>query len=131
MGKITAFVYVTLDGVVEAPAWTSAYFNDKAGEPADDLLNANDALLLGRVTYDGMSVARPTMTHEGDFAVRINSIPKYVATTALTEFSWNATGIKGDVLDGVRELKNSAQNLLMYGSAGLINTQLPHGLIDE
>ncbi|GAA1683092.1 dihydrofolate reductase family protein [Fodinicola feengrottensis] len=131
MGKITASIYVTLDGVVESPAWTGPYFNDKAGEHAHELLFASDALLLGRLTYEGMAKAWPTMTHEGEFAERMNSIPKHVASSTLTDFEWNATGIAGDVVEGVRALKESDQDLLIYGSAGLVNTLFPHGLIDE
>lgn len=132
MGTITAAEYVTLDGVIEGPAWTGPYFNDDLAKLQSDLLFASDALLLGRVTYEGFAAAWPQMEEsEGEFAVRMNQLPKYVASTTLTTMEWNATPIGSDVPEAVAKLKETDQNLLIFGSSVLVNTLLRHDLIDR
>jgi dihydrofolate reductase len=83
-------MYVSLDGVVEEPAWTSEFWNDELATYQYDQLFASDALLLGRVTYQGFAAAWPSMTDEAGFADRMNSLPKYVASTTLDDAEWNA-----------------------------------------
>ena len=91
-----------------------------------------DALLLGRVTYDGMSVAWPQAgTEPGSGGDIMNPIGKYVPTSTLTDPTWNATFLRGDVVDEVRALKDGDQNLVVYGSGQLSETLRPAGLIDE
>jgi dihydrofolate reductase len=132
MGKIVAVSYVTLDGVFEEPAWSGPYFNDELGSWQDANLREADMLLLGRRTYEGFKQAWPTMEAEtGHFGVKMNSMPKRVATTTLTEPEWNATFIQGDVADAVRELKAGPDSVLINGSASLINYLTRHNLIDE
>jgi dihydrofolate reductase len=132
MRKVVAAEYISVDGVMENPAWTGEFFNDELAKAQYDLLFASDALLLGRVTYQGFAAAWPTMEGTGDFGERMNSMPKYVATRTLDTAEWNATLIKGDVADAVAELKQQpGQNLLIYGSADLVNTLMEHDLIDE
>ena len=91
-----------------------------------------DALLMGRVTYDGMSQAWPAMGNDpstgGDI---MNSIGKYVPTSTLTEPTWNATFLSGDVVEAVTDLKAGSENLLIYGSGQLTETLRAAGLIDE
>jgi dihydrofolate reductase len=91
-----------------------------------------DALLLGRVTYDGMSQAWPAMGNDpatgGDI---MNSIGKYVPTSTLTEPTWNATFLDGDVVGVVSNLKSGPENLLVYGSGQLTETLRAAELIDE
>jgi dihydrofolate reductase len=89
-------------------------------------------MLLGRKTYEGFKEAWPAMEAEtGEFGVRMNSMPKHVATTTLTEPEWNATFIQGDVAEAVRELKAGSEKLLINGSATLINYLTRHNLIDD
>lgn len=120
---------------MENPAWTGPYFNPEVGQAQDELLAASDALLLGRVTYEGMSQAWLSRagTAEADaFTHRINSLPKYVVTSTLTEPTWNASFVQGEVVEEVRRLKaQPGQNLLVYGSAELLNTLHQHGLVEE
>jgi dihydrofolate reductase len=104
------------------------------GEYQTDQLFASDALLLGRVTFEGFAAAWPSMEEtEGDFAVRMNALPKFVASRSLKEpLAWNGTLLKGDVAAEVAKLKDqSGEDLLIYGSGGLVNALHPHGLIDE
>src|SRR5215467_12341520 len=70
---------------------------------------------------------------EGDFAVRMNRLPKFVASTTLREpLVWNGVLLKGDFADEVAKLKaQPGQDLLIYGSGQLVNALHPHGLIDE
>jgi dihydrofolate reductase len=140
MGKIVVAEYLSLDGVMEDPGpagefehrgWTSPYWNDELGAYQSELLFASDALLLGRVTYEEFVASWPLRS--GDpFTDRMNSIPKYVASTTLAEpLAWNATLLKGDVADAVRQLKRQAgHDLLVYGSGALVNTLLRHHLVD-
>ncbi len=133
MRKVVAAEYVSLDGVMEEPAWTGPYFDEDLGKFQQDLLFTSDALLLGRVTYEGFAAAWPSMTDEAGFADRMNGLPKHVASTTLEgPLDWNASLIEGSVAEEVSRLKEqSGQNLLIYGSADLVDTLMQHGLIDE
>ena len=98
MRRIVAAEYVSLDGVMEEPVWTGPYFNEELGRAQLDLLFASDALLLGRVTYEGFAAAWPSMTDEQGFANRMNGLPKFVVSTTLQEAEWNnSTLIQGDM----------------------------------
>jgi dihydrofolate reductase len=132
MGKVVAVEYTTLDGVFEEPAWSGPYFNaELSGWQARNLAEA-DALLLGRKTYEGFKAAWPQMEEAtGDFGVKMNSMPKHVATTSLTDPEWNAAFIQGEVADAVAKLKTEPANLLVNGSASLVNYLTRHNLIDE
>ena len=90
MRRIVAAEYVSLDGVMEEPAWTGPYFNEELGKAQLDLLFASDALLLGRVTYEGFAAAWPSMTDEQGFADRMNGLPKFVVSTTLNEAEWTS-----------------------------------------
>lgn len=132
MGTIVAAEYVTLDGVMEAPAWTGPYFNDELAKLQSDLLFSSDALLLGRVTYEGFAASWPQMEEiEGEFAVRMNTMPKHVASRTLTRTEWNAQLLDGDAADAVAKLKEGPGQFLIYGSADLLNSLLQHNLIDQ
>jgi dihydrofolate reductase len=143
MRRVVAAEYVTVDGVMQDPGgvgeieeggWSNAYFNDELAKYQSDQLFASDALLLGRATYEGFAAAWPSMEEtEGEFAVRMNSLPKYVASTTLVEpLEWNATLVEGDVAEAVRKLKQEpGQDILIYGSGELVNTLMQHNLIDE
>jgi dihydrofolate reductase len=143
MRKVVAVEYVTVDGVMADPGgvgeiehggWSSPYFDDELANYQSDQLFASDALLLGRVTFEGFAAAWPSMEEtEGDFAVRMNALPKYVASTRLEEpLGWNGTLLKGDLAEEVAKLKQQpGQDLLIYGSGELVNALHPNGLIDE
>ena len=133
MRRVVLAEYVSLDGVMEEPSWTAPFWNDELGKYQHDQLFRSDALLLGRVTYQGFAASWPSMeATEGDFAVRMNTLPKYVASTTLRELEWNAQLIEGDVPAAVTELKQQpGQDILIYGSGELVRTLTQHNLIDE
>ena len=79
-----------------ARAWTGPFWSDQLSKLQADYLFASDALLLGRVTYEGFAAAWPTMEGTGAFGERMNAMPKFVASRSLDEGEWNATIIKGD-----------------------------------
>jgi dihydrofolate reductase len=131
MGKITVSMYLTLDGVMEQPAWTAPYWNDELSDFQGSVLNASDALLLGRVTYAGMSQAWPNMKAEEGADV-MNAIPKYVPTSTLEKPEWNATFIKNNFIEEVTRLKRETdQQFLIYGSGQMLRSLMDHNLIDD
>jgi dihydrofolate reductase len=143
MGNVVAAEYVTIDGVMQDPGgvgeiehggWSSEYFSDEVARYQSDQLLASDALLLGRVTFEGFAAAWPSMEEvEGEFAVRMNALPKFVASRTLNEpLAWNGTLLKGDLREEVAKLKEKpGDDLLIYGSGELVNELHPYGLIDE
>lgn len=133
MGKLKLAMYVSLDGVVEDPAWTAPFWNDELSDLQEKYLYASDALLLGRVTYEGFAAAWPAMeTETGEFGRRMNSMPKFVASNTLREPEWNASVIEGDLATEVAKLKEgSSGDLLIYGSGTLVDALTRDGLIDE
>jgi dihydrofolate reductase len=122
-----------VDGVFESPEkWSLDYFDEEAGKFANEQLFAADALLLGRKTYEGFAEAWPSRT--GEFADKMNNMPKYVVSTTLAEpLPWdNSTLIQDDVAQEVSVLKEQpGEDILIYGSGQLCNTLLSQGLIDE
>ena len=132
MRKLVHAIYVSLDGVVAEPAWTGPFFNDELAALQHQLLFASDALVLGRVTYEGFAAAWPTMTHEGDFAVRMNTMPKHVASRTLTTTTWNAELLPDDPVAAVADLKQApGGDLLLYGSPTFADALTAAGLVDE
>jgi dihydrofolate reductase len=139
--RIVAVEYLSLDGVTQDPGpageyehrgWTVPYWNDEIAMWQTDQLFASEALLLGRITYEEFVASWPLRS--GDpFTDRMNSLPKFVASTTLKEpLEWNATLLRGEVVGAVAELKEQpGEDLLIYGSGALVNTLLPHKLIDE
>jgi len=139
MRKLIESTFVTLGGDIGAPQeWGPPYlFGPEPGEYSRELLFGADALLLGRKTYEGLSAGYTAMAEgepgpPNDFVARMHAIPKYVASTTLTELSWNATLLSGDVARQVAELKDQPGNyLLKYGTGPLDRTLVSEGLIDE
>ena len=132
MRKVIAAEYVTLDGVMEGAEWTAPFWTDDLAQIQHKLLFESDALLMGRMTYDGMSQAWPKSQDENGFADRMNSLPKFVPSRTLHDLEWNATLIEGDVAGEVLTLKNlPGQHLLIYGSSVLVQYLMKHSLIDE
>ena len=126
-------MYVSLDGVVEDPSWTAPFWDDQLSGMQEEYLYSSEALVLGRVTYEGFAAAWPAMEEStGDFGRKMNSMPKHVASRTLHEAEWNATIIDGDVAAAVARLKESADgDLLIYGSGDLVDELTRHRLIDE
>lgn len=143
MRRLVASEFVSLDGVMEDPSWTFQFGSEEQEQYKFDELFASDALLLGRVTYEGFASAWPRMMeqYEGprraaleEFTDRMNNLPKYVVSTTLEDpLEWNnSTMIKGDVAEAVADLKQQpGQDILIGGSGDLVNTLMGHDLIDE
>jgi dihydrofolate reductase len=132
MRKIIAGLFISLDGVVEAPEkWTGPYFNDQVGQAVGALMAANDALLLGRVTYQGFAAAFGGQS--GGMADQMNNTPKYVVSGTLTSADWqNSTLISGDIAGQIAALKQQpGQNIGMSGSSALVSWLLRNGLLDR
>lgn len=127
-------MYVSLDGVVEDPAWTRPFWNDQLSDLQAEYLYGSDALVLGRVTYEGFAAAWPGMEEgTGDFGTKMNAMPKHVASRTLHELGWNATTLEGDVGAAVAALKQGggAGDLLIYGSGTLVDELTRRRLVDE
>jgi dihydrofolate reductase len=117
---------ITLDGVFDDPGgaedaehggWSNPYFNDEAAKYAREQLWWSDALLLGRKTYEEFAANSPNMEEtEGDFAMRMNTLPKFVASSTLEEpLDWNNSSlIKGDVAEAVAKLKDEPGRLIHH-----------------
>jgi dihydrofolate reductase len=146
MGRIVATEFISLDGVVEDPGGSEDYrhggwtFEIDRGEEGDqfklDELMEADAQLLGRVTYEGFAEAWPKYEEEGqlgDFATKMNSMPKYVVSSTLTEPTWkNTTVLEGDPAATVRQLKGEVDGvILVAGSASLVKSLIENDLLDE
>jgi dihydrofolate reductase len=142
MRKIIVSEFVTLDGVIEDPGgadkskhggWSFQFGrSEEQGKYKFAELFASDALLLGRVTYQGFAAAWPGMQGTGPYGERMNSLPKYVVSTTLTEMTWNATPVKDDIAAEVSKLKQMpGQDILVFGSGKLIQTLHNRNLVDE
>ena len=131
---LAATLFMSLDGVVESPEkWSFPFWGDETQKFKFDELRATDALLLGRVTYEGFAAAWPGRKDPDGFADRFNSMPKFVASRTLKKLEWtNSHLIKGDLAAEVAKLKQQpGQDIVIHGSPGLIRSLLPHDLIDE
>jgi dihydrofolate reductase len=134
---VVVSTYVTLDGVFEDPGWSAPYWSDEAQRFARDQLWASDALLLGRKTYEAFAASWPTeewIEREGEFAERMNSYPKYVASKSLEEpLEWNNSHLIGDnVAEDVHKLKEKeGDDILMYSSVDLMRTLIEEDLVDR
>jgi dihydrofolate reductase len=133
MRKVIVSEFVTLDGVIEAPnQWSFQFGSEEQNKYKFDELFACDALLLGRVTYQGFAAAWPTMPGTGEYGERMNSLPKYVVSTTLQEAEWNATLIKGQIAEEVAKLKQEVgQDIVIFGSGDLVHALTQLDLIDE
>lgn len=132
MRKLIVTEFITLDGMFEDPAPPPGYSSPDIGKFKHDELFESGVLLLGRVTYEGFANYWPTMKGSSDFAARMNSLPKFVATTTLKNLEWNANALEGNIVAAVQKLKQrDGQNILVYGSGTLAQTLLRHNLADE
>lgn len=134
MCRVAVTEYVTIDGVMQDPGeWHFPYWSDEMGQYKLDEVMTTDALLLGRITYEGFAAAWPTMTDEQGFADRFNSIPKYVASTTLSNPEWNNSHVLGaDLAAEVTRLKEQpGQDIVVHGSADLTKSLMELNLVDE
>jgi dihydrofolate reductase len=141
VGRIVVTEFVSLDGVVEDPGGAEDFkysgwsFEVSRGDEGDkfklDETLSSEALLLGRVTYEGFAKAWPS--REGEFAGKFNTMPKYVVSSTLEEPEWNnSTVLKGDVAEEVAKLKQEQDGeIVVHGSPRLVQTLLEHDLVDE
>jgi dihydrofolate reductase len=141
VARIAVTEFVSLDGVAEAPGGGEDFkyggwsFEFSRGDEGDkfklDETMSSDALLLGRVTYEGFAVAWPS--REGEFADKFNTMPKYVVSSTLEEPEWNnSTVLKGDVVEEVTKLKREQDGeIVVHGSPRLVQTLIEHDLVDE
>ena len=132
MGKIISNFFISLDGVVEAPdQWHFPYFNDEMGAAVRGGLDQNKALLMGRTLYDEWSAYWPESTDQ-PVATQLNTMPKYVISSSLTNPTWiNTTALPGKV-DAIRRFKESIDgDIGMSGSATTVRWLLANGLLDE
>ncbi len=145
MGRIVVSEFVSLDGVMEDPGgaegtrhagWTFRFERGPEGDrfKLDEVLAA-EALLLGRVTYQGFAAAWPDMTDPVGFADKMNTMPKFVVSSTLRDgdATWqNSTVVRGDAATEVTRLRDAHEgDLLVAGSAALVQMLLEHRLVDE
>jgi dihydrofolate reductase len=141
MGRIVVTEFVSLDGVIEDPGGAEDFehggwsFEFSRGEEGDrfklDETMSSEALLLGRVTYEGFADAWPS--REGEFADKFNNMPKYVVSSTLSDPEWsNSTVISGDVPAEVARIRDETDgDIVVHGSATLAQTLLENDLVDE
>jgi dihydrofolate reductase len=143
VGRIVVTEFVSLDGVMEDPAggeslgrgaWSFETSRGDEGEKFKlDETMSSEALLLGRVTYEGFAKAWPSVTDEAGFADKFNSMPKYVISSTLENPEWNnSTVLGGDVREEVAKLKQELDgDIVVHGSAQLVHALIEHDLVDE
>jgi dihydrofolate reductase len=141
MGRIVVTEFVSVDGVMEDPGgaedfeyggWSFEFERGDEGDrfKLDEALDA-EALLLGRVTYQGFADAWPS--REGEFADKFNAMPKYVVSSTIDDPDWNnSTVLKGDAVEEVSKLRQAVDgDIYVHGSARLVQTLLDNDLVDE
>ena len=143
MGKLVVTEFISLDGIIEDPGgsegsehggWSFRHPAPDGEQFKGDELRDSDVQLLGRVTYEGFAAAWPAMEEAtGDYGKKMNAMPKVVVSTILTEPTWNNTTIiSGNVAGEVARLKAQYDgDILVQGSATLVQTLAEHGLVDE
>jgi dihydrofolate reductase len=139
MRKIIASLFISLDGVIEAPdQWHFPYFNDEMGAAVDRVIGSADTLLLGRKTYDSFAGAWPDRETAGqedaEFAKALGDARKIVVSHQPLEFTWrNSELLKGDFVEAVEALKNERgdTHIAISGSPSVVRQLLAAGLLDE
>lgn len=135
MRKLVVSEFMTLDGVVESPnRWSLESRSQEQERFKLEELFAADALLLGRVTYEGFAAAWPHLVEQtGDYGRRMNSIAKHVASSTLDQADWNNSSIlRHDIPQAISKLKQQpGQDILIFGSIRLVQSLMVHDLIDE
>lgn len=140
--KVVVSTYVSLDGVIQDPVgmensglgnWVGGF---SRGPEGDEIMNqelwAADIVVLGRTTYEGFAAVWPTVDDPAGFAKKLNAMRKYVASSTLTDPQWTNTSVLGDAVTGISDLKaEDGGDILIYGSAGLVHSLLPEGIVDR
>jgi dihydrofolate reductase len=138
MRKITAGLFISLDGVVEAPnEWHFPYFNEEMGAAVTATLGAADTVLFGRTTYDSFAGAWPEREAAGGedagMARALGDARKIVVSNQKLEFTWrNSEQLEGDLVEFVTALKSEpGGNIGLSGSVSVVRQLLAVGLLDE
>ena len=144
MGIISADLFITLDGVYQAPGgpdedreggfeyggWQASYFDDESGEAIGAGIERMDALLLGRKTYDIFASYWPNQRDDNPIAATLNARPKFVVSRSLTDPTWEGTTVLSDVAT-VRALKDQFDEIHVIGSGNLVRSLLEADLVDR
>lgn len=144
MGMLAVDLFITLDGVYQAPGgpeedpehgfehggWQAPYLDDESGAVIGAGIDRLDALLLGRKTYDIFAGYWP---NQGDdpIAVKFNAVPKFVASRTLTDPTWEGTTVVSDVATEVRAIKDRFDEIHVIGSGDLARSLLAADLVDR
>ena len=147
MAELTMTTFLTLDGVMQAPGgpnedtsgnflyggWLVPHADEEMGQVMDDIFSKAEAFLLGRGTYDIFAAHWPHITDADDpIANKLNSLPKFIASRSKKTFEWSGTTLIKDVVNDVAALKQRfSGEVQVHGSAGLAQTLINYGLIDE
>jgi dihydrofolate reductase len=144
MGTISVDLFITLDGVYQAPGgpeedvedgfqlggWQGAYFDDESGQAIGAGIDHMDALLLGRKTYDIFASYWPNQADDFPIAAKFNAMPKFVVSRSLTNPAWEGTTALSDLAD-VRALKDRFEDIHVVGSGDLARSLLEADLVDR
>ena len=142
MGELHVNMNVTLDGVIQAnggpteqdgdyeyAGWERPYGDEESGAQVAEDVQASDALLLGRTTYD---IFRPYWPNQSDeIAQAFNRVPKYVASRGTPELSWESSTQVTDAATEVRDLRARHEQIHTWGSGNLLQTLFREGLVDQ
>jgi dihydrofolate reductase len=142
MRRLIVSEFVSIDGVMEGPGpddpyvhagWTMEYGSPELFQYKLDEVLQGDALLLGRETYDGFAAAWPGRTDEMGFADKMNTMPKYVATSSREKLTWNNSHrLKDDIKSEVTKLKaDTGKDILVAGSSDLLQALIMNDVVDE